>query len=161
MTSFSKITFFLFALAFAIVLSSCKRSKNDVIPDVYVDFSIDLADPEFVNLAAIGGTVTVDERTNNLGIRAAGFSGNGIIIHAGIEEFFAYDRTCPHEYTEDGSAVRINVDGTNTLYAICPECKTRYGLPVNGTPVEGVGRYPLKNYKTSFDGRWLRVWNNY
>lgn len=161
MTSFSKITFFLFVAALAFFLSSCKRSKNDVIPDVYVDFTIDLADPEFVNLNAIGGTVTINELTNNFGYRAAGFSGNGIIVHAGVDEFFAYDRTCPHDYTENGSAVRINLDGTNTLYAICPECKTKYGLPVNGTPVEGVGRYPLKNYKTSYDGRRVRVWNNY
>ena len=161
MTSFSKITFFLFTLSFTLLLSSCKRSKNDVIPDVYVDFTIDLADPEFVNLTAIGGSVTVDERTNNFGMRAAGFSGNGIIIHSGVDEFFAYDRTCPHDYTENGSAVRIDIDISNSLYAICPECKTKYGLPVNGTPVEGLGRYPLKNYKTSFDGRRLRVWNNY
>jgi nitrite reductase/ring-hydroxylating ferredoxin subunit len=160
-TSFSKITLFLFAVSLALLLSSCKRSKNDVIPDVYVDFTIDLADPEFVNLNAIGGTVTINELTNNFGYRAAGFSGNGIIIHAGVDEFFAYDRTCPHDYTENASAVRINLDGTNTLYAICPECKTKYGLPVNGTPVEGVGRYPLKNYKTSYDGRRVRVWNNY
>lgn len=161
MTSFSKITFFLFAASLALLLSSCKRSKNDVIPDVYVDFTIDLADPEFVNLNAIGGTVTINELTNNFGYRAAGFSGNGIIVHAGVDEFFAYDRTCPHDYTENDSAVRINLDGTNTLYAVCPVCKTKYGLPVNGTPVEGVGRYPLKNYKTSYDGRRVRVWNNY
>lgn len=161
MTSISKITFFLFALSFAASLSSCKRNKNDVIPDVYVDFTINLADPEFVNLGAIGGTITVDENTNNIGFRAAGFSGNGILIHTGVDEFYAYDRTCPHDYTDNGSAVRINIDPTNSLYAICPVCKTKYGLPVNGTPVEGIGRYPLKNYKTSFYGGSLRVWNNY
>jgi nitrite reductase/ring-hydroxylating ferredoxin subunit len=160
-TSFSKITLFFIALSFALSLSSCKKSKNDVIPDVYVDFTLDLADPEFINLNAVGGTVTVDERTNNFGSRAAGFTGNGIIVHAGVGEFFAYDRTCPHDYEADGSSVRINVDNSNTLYAICPECKTKYGLPVNGTPTEGIGRYPLKNYKTSFDGRRVRVWNNY
>lgn len=161
MTSYSKITFFLISLAFACSLSSCKKSKNDVIPDVYVDFTLDLTDPEFINLNAVGGTVTVNENTNNFGQRAAGFAGNGIIVHAGVDEFFAYDRTCPHDYAENGSAVRINVDNTITLYAVCPECKTKYGLPVNGTPAEGISRYPLKNYKTSFDGRRVRVWNNY
>ncbi len=161
MTSFSKITLFLFAVSIAIFLNSCSKSKNDVIPDVYVDFTIDLTDPEFINLNAIGGTVTINEQTNNFGYRAAGFSGNGIIVHAGVDEFYAYDRTCPHDYSENKSAPRINIDGTNTLYAVCPECKTKYGLPVNGTPVEGIGRYPLKNYKTSYDGRRVRVWNNY
>jgi len=160
-TSFSKITFFLIALSFAWSFSSCKKSKNDVIPDVYVDFTLDLADPEFINLNAVGGTVTVDERTNNYGYRASGFNGNGIIVHAGVDEFFAYDRTCPHDYEANGSAIRINVDNSSTLYAVCPVCKTKYGLPVNGTPAEGIGRYPLKNYKTSFDGRRVRVWNKY
>jgi nitrite reductase/ring-hydroxylating ferredoxin subunit len=160
-TSFSKITFFLIVLYFACSFTSCKNSKNDVIPDVYVDFTLDLADPEFIILTSVGQTVTVNEYTNNFGLRAAGYSGNGIIVHSGVDEFFAYDRTCPHDYVEFGTAVKIEIDNTNSLYAVCPQCKTKYGLPVNGTPAEGVGRYPLKNYKTSFDGRRLRVWNNY
>lgn len=161
LTSLPKITIFFIALSFAFILSSCKKNKNDVIPDVYVDFTIDLADPEFINLNAVGGTVLVNEKTNNYGQRAAGFAGNGIIVHAGVDEYFAYDRTCPHDYAENGSAVRINVDSSSTLFAVCPVCKTKYGLPVNGTPAGGIGRYPLKNYKTSFDGRRVRVWNNY
>jgi nitrite reductase/ring-hydroxylating ferredoxin subunit len=159
--SLPKITLFFIALSFACSLSSCKKNKNDVIPDVYVDFTIDLADPEFVILTSVGQTLTVNENTNNFGSRAAGYSGNGIIIHSGVGEFFAYDRTCPYDYAELGSAIRINIDNTNSLYAVCPQCKTKYGLPVNGTPAEGIGRYPLKNYKTSFDGRRLRVWNKY
>jgi nitrite reductase/ring-hydroxylating ferredoxin subunit len=160
-TSFSKITLFFIALSLAASLSSCKKSKNEVIPDVYVDFTIDLSDPEFVILNTFGENVTVNENTNNYGSRAAGFAGNGIIIHSGVDEFFAYDRTCPHDYAENGTIVRINIDSTNPLSAVCPVCKTKYGLPVNGTPTEGPGRYPLKNYKTSYDGRWLRVWNSY
>jgi len=160
-TSLSKITFFLFALSLAASLNSCKKSRNDVIPDVYVDFTIDLSDPEFIILNTFGESVTINENTNNFGLRAAGFAGNGIIVHSGIDEFFAYDRTCPHDYSEDGTAVRINIDPANSLVAVCPVCKTQYGLLVNGTPTEGVGHYPLKIYKTSYDGRWLHVWNNY
>jgi hypothetical protein len=159
--SFSKITLFFIAISVASSLTSCKKSKNDVIPDVYVDFTIDLTDPEFVILTSVGQTVTINQYTNNFGSRAGGYSGNGIIIHSGIDEFFAYDRTCPHDYAEDGSSVRIDIDQSSSLFAVCPVCKTKYGLPVNGTPAEGIGKYPLKNYKTSFDGRWLRVWNNF
>jgi nitrite reductase/ring-hydroxylating ferredoxin subunit len=156
-----KIALFFIAVLLVSSISSCKKSKNDVIPDVYVDFTLDLLDPEFIILNTFGETVTINENTNNFGLRAAGFAGNGIIVHSGVDEFYAYDRTCPNEYAEDGSAVKIDVDKTNSLYAVCPICKTKYGLSINGTPVEGVGRYPLKNYKTSFDGRWLRVWNKY
>ena len=157
----SKITLFLFIGLLSVLICSCKKNKNDVIPNVFVDFTIDLADPEFISLTSIGESVTVNKFTNNLGYRAAGFAENGIIIHSGIDEFFAYDRTCPHDYALDGSAIKIEIDKSSSLYAICPKCKTKYGLPVNGTPVEGPGRYPLKNYKTSYDGRRLRVWNSY
>jgi hypothetical protein len=155
----SKIIIFLTFMALAIITVSCNK-KNDVIPDVYVEFTLDLSDPEFFDLNAFGGTITVNSSTNNLGLRAAGYDGNGIIIHAGVDEFFAYDRTCPHDYEINGTSIKVNIDPSNSLIATCPECKTNYALSAGGTPSKGIGRYPLKNYKTSFDGRFVRVWNN-
>jgi len=158
----SKIVIFLFATLLSVMICSCKKNKNDVIPNVYVDFTISLSDPEFTRLQSIGESVYISRFTNNFGIRAAGFAESGIIIHSGIDEFFAYDRTCPHDYVLDESIIRIEIDKSSSIYAVCPKCKTKYGLPANGTPVEGVGRYPLKNYKTGFAGGGrLRVWNSY
>lgn len=152
----TKTGFFLFAVVLTISMSSCSKAKNDVIPDVYVNFTLDINDPEFVNLAAIGSD-TVDAQTNNWGSGAAGFNGNGIIIYNGGDAFYAYDRTCPHDYEVNGLSVRVKIDFT---IATCPECGTIYSLSASGTPVSGAGQYPLKNYRTSFDGRYLRVWNN-
>jgi nitrite reductase/ring-hydroxylating ferredoxin subunit len=155
----SKIRYFLFILALAFLLNSCNK-KNDVIPDVIVDFSVSLNDPQFIDLRSFGSTVLIDANTNNLGIRAAGYDGNGIIIFSGVDEYYAYDRTCPHDYVLDGSSIRVNVDPSNSLNAICPKCGTNYALSAGGTPSKGVGQYPLKNYRTSFDGLNVRVWNN-
>jgi nitrite reductase/ring-hydroxylating ferredoxin subunit len=153
----SKIGFFLFATALAISAGSCSKAKNDVIPDVHVDFTLDILDPEFVNLAAIGSD-TVDGKTNNWGSHAAGgFMGNGIILYNGGDAFYAYDRTCPHDYAINELSVKVKIDFT---IATCPTCGTVYSLAASGTPASGVGKYPLKNYRTSFDGRFLRVWNN-
>lgn len=128
-----------------------------MIPDVYVNFTIDLNDPQFVNLNAIGSD-TVDAQTNNWGSAAAGFDGNGIIIYSGVDEFYAYDRTCPHDYAVNGLSIKVKIDFT---VAYCPVCNTTYALAAGGTPASGIGKYPLKNYKTSFDGgRYVRVWNN-
>lgn len=154
----SKIILFFIASALSICLSSCNK-KNDVIPDTYVNFSLDLNDPEFVNLSAFGGSVTVDSHTNNWGTAAAGYGGNGIIICYGVEEFYAYDRTCPHDYVVNSLSVKVNIDPGNSTIAICPKCGTKYGLTVGGTPVSGVGRYPLKNYRTSMQGNYVTVWN--
>ena len=156
MTSDSKIRFFLIVLVLAITLSSCNK-KNDVIPDVYVYFIPNLNDPQFVDLNAMGGSVTVDSRTNNWGLGAAGFDGNGIIVYSGVEEFYAYDRTCPHDYEVNGLSIKVDIDPTSSIYAVCPKCKTTYALSANGTPASGIGRYPLKNYRTSFSERYVTV----
>jgi nitrite reductase/ring-hydroxylating ferredoxin subunit len=153
----SKIGLFTITLTIFVVFSSCNKNKNDVIPDVYVDFTLDLNDPEFVSLNALGGADTVNARTNNWGTFAAGYDGNGIIIYRGPDEFYAYDRTCPHDYAVNGISVRLKIDFT---LAVCPKCGTKYALAAFGTPASGIGRYPMKNYRTSFDGRFVRVWNN-
>lgn len=158
MTSDSKIRFFLFSLALIITLSSCNK-KNDVIPDTYVNFTLNLNDPEFVNLSGFGGSVTVDSRTNNWGSGAAGYDGNGIIICNGVDEYYAYDRTCPHDYIVNSLSIKVNIDPTNSTIAICPKCSTKYALTVGGTPASGIGRYPLKNYKTNLQGNLVIVWN--
>jgi len=158
MASDSKIRFFLILFALAFCLSSCNK-KNDVIPDTYVNFTLDLNDPEFVNLSGFGGSVMVGSGTNNWGTAAAGYDGNGIIICYGVEEFYAYDRTCPHDYFNNGLSIKVSVDPKNSTIAICPKCGTKYGLTVGGTPASGVGRYPLKNYKTSYVGNYVTVWN--
>jgi len=139
-------------------ITACDRNKNDVIPDVYVNFYLDLNDPEFFPLTATGNFVIVTAATNNIGPEAAGFAGNGIIVYRSLpDEFNAYDRTCPHDYVTSGTTIKVDVDG---IYATCPVCSTAYALPSFGAPSSGPGRYPLKNYRTSFDGRFVRVWNN-
>jgi nitrite reductase/ring-hydroxylating ferredoxin subunit len=157
----SKIKHFFISLVFAPLLITCENNKNDVIPDQYIDFTMDISgDILFAGLAAIGNSVIVTSQTNNWGNRAAGFDYNGIIVYrAQIDyqpDFYAYDRTCPHDYVTNELSVKVNIDFTQ---AICPKCSTYYELSVGGISSSGPGKYPLKNYKTSFDGRYLKVWN--
>jgi nitrite reductase/ring-hydroxylating ferredoxin subunit len=154
----AKLGFFFILLAVTAV--SCERNKNDVIPDVYVDFTMNLNDIEFVNLSSIFGSVYVNASTNNWGQKSAGFNNNGIIVFAGPEgEFYAYDRTCPHDYFVSEQSVKIGV--ADIIFAECPVCKTRYALTSGGTPLsDGTGKHPLKNYRTSIMGNYLHVWNH-
>ena len=158
MNRFSGTLLFFVFLSALMIFQSCGEGSNDVIPDVTVDFTIDLLDPEFTGLNVIGATDTIDASTNNWGFRSSGYDNNGIIIYSGHDEYYAYDRTCPHDFSENGLSVRIKVDAS---LAVCPECGTSYALSAYGTPLSGPGRLPLKNYKTSFDGeRYIRVWND-
>jgi len=154
----SKIRFFFLSLALTIVPVSCENNKNDVIPDVYVDFTFDLMD--FMNINGVIGSDTVDASDMRITIGrqyAGGYDGNGIIIYNGGDGYYAYDRTCPHDYEVNGISVKVNCDFT---IATCPRCSTEYALAALGTPTsESTGRYPLKNYKTSLSGRYVRVWN--
>lgn len=155
----SKIINILIIILTVVSLTSCKKNKYDVIPDVYVDFIIDLNDPEFFVLNAATNSKIVTSLTNNWGVRSAGYGDNGIIVYrSALDEFYAYDRTCPHDYAENGLSKKVNVD---FLSAICPKCSTSYSLEVGGTPISGPGKYPLKNYKTSFNGQFIRVWNSF
>lgn len=158
MATGSKIRYFFILTAITLFAVSCNKDKNDVIPDVYIDFTINLNDPEFVNLTTLFGSAYVSSTTNNWGQKASGYDYNGIIVFAGSDEFYAYDRTCPYDYIVNNLSIKINI--VDMIYAECPQCKTRYALTNFGTPVSGsVGRYPLKNYRTSFSGNYVTVWN--
>lgn len=157
MKRFSKQGLFFIAVISVFALSSCDKAVNDVIPDVFVDFTIDLLDPEFVNLSVIGISDTIDASTNNWGYKSAGFDGNGIIIYSGPNEYYAYDRTCPYDYAVNSMSVKVKVD---VSLAVCPHCGTKYEF-YSGTPFSGPGKYSLKIYKTNFDSeRYIRVWND-
>jgi nitrite reductase/ring-hydroxylating ferredoxin subunit len=156
MLSISKIRFFFISVSFVALLTSCEKNKNDVLPDEYIDFTIDLFD--FVNIYGVIGFDTVDANDLRINDRryAGGIEGNGIIIFSGADGYYAYDRTCPYDYVEDGLFIKVKIDFT---IATCPRCSTAYALAALGTPASGPGKYPLKNYKTSQEGRYLHVWN--
>jgi hypothetical protein len=158
MTVKPNLIIFVIFILLPLFLTSCSKDKNDVVPDVYTDFYINLNDPEFFVLASPFTFVYISASTNNIGLNASGYDGNGIIVFRNVEdEFLAFDRTCPHDFKVNNKSVRINV--IDDIFAICPECSTKYALPGYGTPASGVGQYPLKNYKTSFNGLIVHVWN--
>ncbi len=156
--AYPRLLLFVPFLSAILAMGSCSSENDDVIPDVYVEFTIDLMDPEFSSLLVIGVSDTVDSSTNNWGFRSAGYDDNGIIIYSGPDDYFAFDRTCPHDFAESGLSVKVSPDMASI--AECPHCGTRYALSAYGTPLSGPGKYPLKNYATSFDdSRYISVWN--
>jgi len=151
--------FFIIAAALLLTMS-CDREKNEVIPDITIDFTISFSDPEFFDLYYSPGTSALLSSTHrHLGLGTGGYNGNGIIIYnTGLQDFeySAYDRTCPHCYVTEGASIAVNIDG---VYAVCPRCTTNYALGASGLPQSGPGQYYLKNYRTAFTGYSVRVWN--
>jgi len=155
-----KIKLFFIITAALLFITACNSDKNEVIPDITVDFTIPSSDPEFFDLFFAPGTsALLSSSHRHLGLGTGGFDGNGIIVYnTGIRdfEFSAFDRTCPHCYATEGTSVAINIDGVS---AICPRCSTVYAFGASGLPQSGPGQYYLKNYNTAFSGTAVRVWN--
>ncbi|MFZ0472067.1 MAG: hypothetical protein WAL94_05590 [Bacteroidales bacterium] len=159
--SVSNLKFFLIISLIPVLSVSCDKEKNDVIPDVYTDFYVDLvSDPYFFDLASsLAYGMYVSSATNNWGVKSAGYDDNGIIIfHLMPDEYYAYDRTCPHCYVVNSLSKAVIID---VIDAVCPQCSTHYALASFGTPSSGPGQYPLKNYNAALSGQYLHVWNSY
>jgi len=120
---------------------ACDDEREEYVPYVYVNFSIDL----FINnnLASPGYSYLVKDSLNG------GPGYGGVIIYCEYYDFIspgnsiyhAFDATCTNEV--DKKCTLTN-EG-NSFYAECPCCGARYEL-VTGYPVDSLASYPLKEY---------------
>lgn len=132
--------FFVILLLFFLI--TCKNETNR-IPYVAVNFTISLEDPLANPLLIPGNSVIIESQ----GV-------NGIIIYRFSQtDFLAWERTCTY-LPEDNCAVVSD----SSSHLNCPCCGTQYSI-IDGSPIQGLSRYFLKSYNTSFDGRILRVYN--
>lgn len=118
--------------------------KHSTIPEVAVDFYIYPNDVSYLDLNYYGGYVYV----------TGGVS--GIIIYR-INEFtfMAFDRACPYDWAETDSWLWMEESG---LTIKCSKCGSQFNV-INGAVIDGIAEFPLKYYKTSYNGVRLRVYN--
>jgi hypothetical protein len=144
----SNLQFFcLICIILTTLYSSCDKSNQDIIPNVYVNFTINiLSDPEFVMLQAQGNSQIITSST--LGYSTLGYNNNGIIVYnTGTELYYAFDCTCPYDYPNN---YKVTIDGAGV--ATCPHCKSKYVLQSSGAPsTAGPSTIPLKEYKTNYN----------
>lgn len=125
-------------------IPGCKKDKDQggKIPTVYVNFTLY---PNSLDYIAVNNYIYV----NNQGYR-------GIVVYRiDLYNFMAYERTCP--YDPENECAQIEVEPSN-ITAVDSCCLTKYNL-INGSPYEGPGTAPLRQYKTSFDGNILVIYN--
>ncbi|NCO54434.1 MAG: hypothetical protein COS14_06815 [Bacteroidetes bacterium CG02_land_8_20_14_3_00_31_25] len=132
----SKIHIFFIASAFILFSDSCKK-KEDLVPNVYVNFTIFLSDPEFSTLQTIGNNVFV----------TGGVAGI-IIYRASQTEFVALDRCCTYKPSD---RCAVLPDTINTLFLKCPCCGSKFSF-IDGSVQAGDAERPLTQYSTYYDG---------
>ena len=133
----------------SLISSSCEENKQHPIPDVYVNFTINVKeDPEFFRLQNQGSVAIIT--SSSIGALSLGYLNNGIIVYyAGDYEYMAFDRTCPHDLPAN---IAVEIEDNFSASATCPQCSSVYVFPSMGTPSVGSqSNWPLKEYKTIFN----------
>jgi len=134
-----------FTLLFLLPVSCKKEEQAPEIPYVYVHFSLNPNGTMYQELNAVNGSVTVTGGYNGI-----------LIFRVSFNEFMAFERACPYEPLTKGAQVRVEQQGLS--YCFCPVCGSKY-IMTYGTPFEGPSPYPLKQYRTFYDGAMLYVTN--
>jgi nitrite reductase/ring-hydroxylating ferredoxin subunit len=122
----------------------CGEYEHPTVPNAAVNFTIYPNDPNYGALNHYGGYMY--------------FTGgvNGIIVYRlDYNTFVAYDRACPYDWQEKDAWLWVEAGGL-TIIDSC--CGSRFNI-LDGSVINNPARYPLKYYKTQFDGMRLRVWN--
>lgn len=135
--SLKRVLLFLLLL---LVSVTCGEDEQHPVPLVPVDFRINL-EFQYIELNSIGGHVNV----------YGGFGGI-VIYRMSIDEFTAFDRACPFD-PQDVNA-RIIVE--DSPLAKCNVCESVY-LLLDGSPVSGPTRHPLRQYRTVYSDPYLYV----
>jgi len=140
---------FILALLLMVASLGCKKESPagvTGVPNVAVNFSIDVNDPKYPTLSTVGGWAYV----------TGGY--DGIIVYCnGNGSYLAFDRGCPYDCESNTKAI-VTVQ-SNNIFAVCPVCGTQYSLTSGTVSNKGPGGIALKQYRTSFDGTNLTVSN--
>ena len=135
--------FSLLIFTFLFVIGCGKDEGRQEIPFVYVNFTI--YPTTTIDHIEIGGW----KYFNSYGYRGV------LIYRPSPDEFVAFERTCP--YDPEIKTARIEVESSFST-AIDTTCGSRFIL-IDGSPFEGPAKVLLKQYRTSFNGNALHVFN--
>ena len=126
-----------------LIFFACAKERQHPVPNVMVEFTLNLESTQFIELNTIGGW--------------AYFTGGyrGIIIYRqSVDEFRAFDRACPYHPFDDCAIVRV----FDPPLATDTCCGSRF-LLLDGSVVTGPAQYPLKQYRTFYNYPYLTVSN--
>lgn len=124
----------------------CRKDDNpySLIPDVRVNESLLLNQPQYFPLGVVGGWMYVNGGSKGI-----------IVYRYSIDEFRAYERHSP--YRSDETCSKVDVDSLD-LIAV-ERCDSSKFVLSDGSVLEGPAEVPLKQYQTILEGQVLRITN--
>jgi nitrite reductase/ring-hydroxylating ferredoxin subunit len=136
------LKFIIFALFFSFY--SCDDDDSSNIPLVEVNFTINIEDPNYINLQSVGGSVEV-----------SGGSRGIILYRLSSTEIRAFDRHCTFQPSSSCAIVTVDPNGITAS----DQCCGSSFLLSDGNVTNPPATVPLKRYNTFFDGTLLTVTN--
>jgi nitrite reductase/ring-hydroxylating ferredoxin subunit len=133
-----------YVVIIGIVFISCNRERNNIIPNVLVDIEININNPEYINLMAVGGSMYL-----------SGGSRGIVVYRYSQDTFVAFDRHCPYNPSEEGQVI---FDSSSAIILKDNSCGSQF-LLTDGSLYSGPATNSLKRYQTFFDGTILRIYN--
>ena len=140
--------YFLLIISFILTLSSCKDDfvdNNKYLPNISVNFSVDLNLPEANGLLVVGGYA----KFPNQGIRGV------IVFNNGLDNYIAFDLACPHIPLQDCSTMTFN---QGDLFMKC-ECDGEKFSKLDGSPLNPNIQYAARMYLVEKSGNTLFIHN--
>ncbi len=120
--------------------TGCDKDSQHPVPEVYVDFKINLELPSNHKLTNVNGREYY----------TGGYKGI-IIYRLSEEEFRAFDRACTYNISE-------RIISEDPPIAECEDCESSY-LLLDGSVVEGPAKHHLKEYRVVFEYPFVYVSN--
>ncbi len=130
-------------VVFILFSAGCGRDRN-TIPNVLVDITININNPGYINLTAVGGNMVF-----------SGGSRGIICMRKATDAFIAFDRHCPYEPEESCGILSVQSDNVTMKCACCASTFSLY----DGSLQSGPAFQPVRIYNTTFDGTILRIYN--
>ena len=125
-TANSTLKKIVFLTALTIIIS-CKKSTDQIDPAT-VDFYIYLTQPDFQSLNTVGNYVYVTGGVKGI-----------VVYHKSIDEFSAYERSCPYDPNVSEAIIEVDSSG---IGLVDYHCGSRYNI-LDGSIVNGPTSYPL------------------
>lgn len=139
-----KLQFILF-LSILLFTAACKKNKNNPVPSVYVDTTININLPSYNGLTGVGGWAYL-----------AGGSKGIVVYRQSIDHFVAFDR---HSPADNGNCADPLLTDEENFLQLNDQCSGATFSLYDGSPISG-SDYGLRSYLTYYDGGDnLRIYN--
>ena len=133
------------AAVFVFVVTGCQKTERCKVSIGDARFHIEPNSAAYGNLNSVGGYEYF-----------VGGHRGVVVVRMGINDFAAYERTCPEDNT---TAVEVSDDWGSTVLE-CPVCGSRFNDYGNGEPLTGSATSCcLYEYYCHYDGRTLYMSN--